>query len=103
MSQHYVTHHEQLGLPKKLRLASQFAYHNEGGWLNGLSNVIGLIALIGLCNLVFDEFLRWMGHPPTEPQPLWFTLVCAITLPVVLLLDYLIFSLKSPDLPHKRR
>jgi hypothetical protein len=62
-----ITHHEHIGLPRRLRLASQFVYHAEGGWVNALLNFVGLIAL-----------------------------------PVVILLDYLIFSVKSPDLPHKR-
>lgn len=104
MSEHYVTHDEHIGLPKKLRLASQFVYHVDGGWVNALLNVIGLIAIIGLFNgAIIDQVLRWVGHPPAESQPLWFTLGCAIALPVVLLLDYLIFAFKSPDLPHKRR
>jgi len=104
MSEHYTTYREHMGLPKRLRLASQFLYHVEGGWVNALLNVLGLIAILGLFNgLIGDPFLRWMGHPPKESQPPWFTLLCAITLPLVILLDYLIFSVKSPDLPHKRR
>jgi hypothetical protein len=104
VSQHYTAHHEHIGLSKRLRLASHFVYHVEGGWLNALLNLVGLIALIGLFNaLVIDEFLRWVGHPPMEPQPSWFTLVCTIALPAVILLDYLIFSVKSPDLPHKNQ
>ena len=99
-----VTHQQHIGLPKRLRLASNFVYHVEGGWVNALLNLIGLIAFIGLFNgLVIDQFLHWIGHAPKEFQPLWFTLICAIALPVVLLLDYLLFSVKSPDLPHKRR
>jgi hypothetical protein len=97
-----ITHQEQIGLPKRLRLASQFVYHAEGGWVNALLNVMGVIALLGLCNgLIGDQFLRWLGHPPKESQPSWFTILCAIVLPVIILLDYLIFSVKSPDIPHK--
>ena len=48
MSEHYVTNREHIGLPKRLRLASQFVYHAEGGWLNALLNVMGLIAFLGL-------------------------------------------------------
>ena len=104
MSEHYITNREHIGLPKRLRLASQFVYHAEGGWLNALLNVMGLIALLGLFNgLIGDQFLRWIGHPPKELQPPWFTLLCAIALPLIILLDYLIFSAKSPDLPHKGR
>jgi hypothetical protein len=99
-----ITHQEHLGLPKRLRLASQFVYHAEGGWVNALLNFMGLIALLGLINgLIGDQFLRWIGHPPKESQPPWFTILCAIGLPVVLVLDYLIFSAKSPDLQARRR
>jgi hypothetical protein len=99
-----ITHQEHIGLPKRLRLASQFVYHVEGGWLNALLNVVGLIAIIGLFNgLISDQFLRWMGHAPKESQPPWFTLLCAIALPLVIVLDYLIFSVKSPDLPRKQK
>ena len=45
-----ITHHEHIGLPKRLRLASQFVYHAEGGWLNALLNLMGLITLLGLFN-----------------------------------------------------
>jgi len=95
---------QHIGLAKKLRLASEFTFHAEGGWVGGVLNFSGLLALLGLFNgLIGDPFLRWIGHPPKESQPLWLTVVCAAVLPVVLLLDYLIFSVMSPDLPHKRR
>lgn len=104
MSEHYITNPEHIGLPKRLRLASTFVYHAEGGWVNALLNLVGLFSLIGLLNgLIGDQFLRWIGHPPKDSQPLWFTVVCAVILPIVLLLDYLIFSVMSPDLPHKRQ
>jgi hypothetical protein len=95
---------QHIGLAKRLRLASEFTYHAEGGWVGGVLNFMGLLALLGLFNgLIGDPFLRWIGHPPKQSQPLWFTAVCAAVLPVVLLLDYLIFSVMSPDLPHERR
>jgi hypothetical protein len=103
MSEHYITNREHIGLPKRLRLASEFIYHAEGGLVNALLNLVGLFSLIGLLNgLIGDQFLRWIGHPPKDSQPLWFTVVCAVMLPVVLLLDYLMFSVMSPDLPRKR-
>ena len=95
---------QHIGLAKRLRLASEFTYHAEGGWVGAVLNLIGLLALLGLFNgLISDQLLSWIGHAPKEPQPLWFTVVCAAVIPVVLLLDYLIFSVMSPDLPHKRR
>jgi hypothetical protein len=95
---------QHIGLGRRLRLASEFTYHAEGGWVGAVLNFIGLLALLGLFNgLIGDQFLRWLGHAPKESQPLWFTVVCAAVLPVVLLLDYLIFSVMSPDLPHERK
>jgi hypothetical protein len=99
-----IINQQHIGLAKRLRLASEFTFHAEGGWVGGVLNFTGLLALLGLFNgLIGDPFLRWIGHPPKESQPLWLTIVCAAVLPVVLLLDYLIFSVMSPDLPHKRR
>jgi hypothetical protein len=89
---------QHIGLAKRLRLASEFTYHAEGGWVGAVLNLIGLLALLGLFNgLIGDQFLRWIGHAPKESQPLWFTVVCAAVLPVVLLLDYLIFSVMSSE------
>lgn len=99
-----ITHPEHIGLAHRLRLASEFVYHAEGGWVNALLNLMGVLALLGLLNgLISDRFLRWIGHPPKDSQPSWLTILCAVVLPVVVLLDYLIFSVKSPDLPHKRQ
>ena len=93
MSEHYITHREHIGLPKRLRLASQFVYHAEGGWLNALLNVMGLIAFLGLFNdLIGDKFLRWIGHPPKDSQPRWFTILCAVSFLWVVVLDLIIFS-----------
>jgi hypothetical protein len=99
-----MTDEQHIGLAKRLRLASEFTYHAEGGWAGAVLNFIGLVALLGLFNgLIGDQFLRWIGHPPKESQPLWLTVVCAAMLPFVLLLDYLMFSVMSSDLPHERK
>ena len=99
-----MTNEQHIGLAKRLRLASEFTYHAESGWAGAVLNFLGLVALLGLFNgLIGDQFLRWIDHAPKQSQPLWFTVVCSAVLPVVLLLDYVIFSVMSPDLPHKRK
>jgi hypothetical protein len=72
----------------KLKLA--FA---EGGSSGALLRFLGLFSLLGIINGVFgDRFLRWVGHPPKDPQPLWFTILCAVFLLVVAVLDLIIFA-----------
>lgn len=72
----------------KLKLA-----FSEGGSLGALSRFLGFFSLLGIINGVFgDWFLRWIGHPPKDPQPLWFTILCAVVVLVVVVFDLIIFS-----------
>jgi hypothetical protein len=76
-----------------IRRASLKLAFAGGGSLGALSRFIALFSLLGMLNGVFgDWFLRWIGHPPNDPQPLWFTIVCAVVFLVVVVLDLIIFS-----------
>ena len=67
---------QHIGLVKRLRPASEFTVHAEGGWVGGVLNFTGLLALLGLfIGLIGDQFLRWLVHPPKESQPPWFTIL----------------------------
>jgi hypothetical protein len=82
-----------MGLFKRLKLATQLTYHVGGGWRGALLQLIGLFAFLGLLGgIIIDPFLRWIGHPPKDYEPIWFVILCAVTLPVIVLLDVRIFS-----------
>jgi hypothetical protein len=86
-------HIPHFGTGKGLRLA--FA---EGGSLGALLRFLGLFSLLGIINGVFgDWFLRWIGHPPKDSQPLWFTILCAVFFLVVVVLDLVVFSERKED------
>ena len=85
------THIPHVGARLKLAFA-------EGGSLGALLRFVGLFSLLGIINGVFgDRFLRWIGHPPKDSQPLWFTIGCAVICAVVVLLDLIIFSEPKED------
>lgn len=71
---------------KRLKQAARFAFY-EGGWRGGLSRFAGLVSSLGIINGVIDWFLRWIGHPTRDSQPLWFSILCALVFPMVVVID----------------
>jgi hypothetical protein len=46
-----------------------------------------LFLSVGVLNgVVIEPFMRWLGHPVTDTQAAWFTILCVVTLPVILVL-----------------
>jgi hypothetical protein len=85
------THIPHIGTRLKLAFA-------EGGSSGALLRFLALFSLLGVINGVFgDRFLRWIGHPPKDSQPLWFTILCAVFFIVVVVLDLIIFSEQKED------
>jgi hypothetical protein len=64
-----------------------------GGSVGALLRFLGLASLLGIINgVLVDWFLRWIGHPSRDPQPLWFTILCVVVFLVVVVLDLIVFS-----------
>jgi hypothetical protein len=73
---------------KRLKLASQVTYCVGGGWRGALLQMVGTLAFLGLlAPILLDPFLRWIGYPPKDSPGIWFTILCAVVLPIVILLD----------------
>ena len=66
---------------KRFKLAARFALH-EGGWRGALLRFAGLLSSLGIINGLIDWFLRRNGHAE-DAQPLWFTILCVLVFPVV--------------------
>jgi len=77
----------------KIRWAHNSGIGVGGGWRSALLGFIGLFAIMGLLGgIVIDPFLRWVGHPPKDHEPVWFMILCAVVLSVVILVDRRLFS-----------
>jgi hypothetical protein len=45
------------------------------------------LTYMGLLGAAIDSFFRWIGHPfKGASAPIWFVILCAVLLPVLLLL-----------------
>jgi hypothetical protein len=56
--------------------------YNDG--LKGsLMEFFAIVLFLGAANGLFVEpFMRWVGHPPNGPQPVWVTILCATVLSI---------------------
>jgi hypothetical protein len=61
----------------RLKFAAKFSYYP----------LLRCVELFSLLGLIGDRLLRWTGHPPKDPQPVWFTILCAVIFAVMAMLD----------------
>ena len=82
---------------RRLKLANELVYRMSGGWKGMLLQSLLLLSFLGLLGgIAVDPFLRWIGHPPKDSQPVWFTILCAGMFLIIFLLD-LFFLRKRTD------
>jgi hypothetical protein len=80
----------------RLKLASRFVYHMSGGWKGMLLQFALLFSFLGMLGgVAVDPFLRWIGHPPKDSQPVWFTISCAVAFLIIFLFEAFILRKRT--------
>jgi uncharacterized BrkB/YihY/UPF0761 family membrane protein len=58
---------------------AKVSYRAEYGRLGTLLRFLQLASFLGVFGAAIgDLVLRWIGHPPKNALPVWFTIICAV-------------------------
>jgi hypothetical protein len=65
---------------RRLQLSLHIAWDNLN-WKEELLDAAQLISVLGLLSgVAVEPFLRWVGHPLKDRQPVWVTVLCGTVL-----------------------